>query len=101
MMMTPFWEYKNLIFSSNHVYWFQQISCNILMLIPLGFLFPLMFQRFRKPLVTVFTGFSLSVFIEIAQYFTSRGLCEFDDVFNNTIGALIGYVIYRKSLFRL
>ena len=28
--------------------------------------------------------------IEILQLVTSRGLCEFDDVFHNMIGAVIG-----------
>lgn len=32
----------------------------------------------------------LSVGIEILQLVTSRGLCEFDDVFHNMIGAVIG-----------
>lgn len=31
--------------------------------------------------------------IEILQLVTSRGLCEFDDVFHNMIGAIIGVVI--------
>ena len=32
----------------------------------------------------------LCVGIEILQLVTSRGLCEFDDVFHNMIGAVIG-----------
>ena len=32
----------------------------------------------------------LSVFIEVLQLVTCRGLCEFDDVFHNVIGAVIG-----------
>ncbi|WP_288535663.1 VanZ family protein [uncultured Ruminococcus sp.] len=37
-----------------------------------------------------------SAAIEITQYFTGRGLCEFDDVFNNTLGACIGFIIWKK-----
>jgi glycopeptide antibiotics resistance protein len=43
----------------------------------------------------------LCVGIEILQLVTSRGLCEFDDVFNNMIGAVIGIgivMIGRKLL---
>ena len=39
--------------------------------------------------------------IEILQLVTSRGLCEFDDVFHNMIGAVIGVgivMIGRKLL---
>lgn len=34
--------------------------------------------------------------LEITQYFTGRGLCEFDDVFHNTLGACIGFIIWKK-----
>lgn len=43
----------------------------------------------------------LCVGIEILQLVTSRGLCEFDDVFHNMIGAVIGIgivMIGRKLL---
>lgn len=38
-----------------------------------------------------------SVGIEIMQFVTGRGLMEFDDVFNNTVGAVVGYGIYHYS----
>jgi glycopeptide antibiotics resistance protein len=43
----------------------------------------------------------LSITIELLQLVTSRGLCEFDDVFHNMIGAVIGIgivMIGRKLL---
>ena len=42
------------------------------------------------------TAIMFSAAIEITQYFTGRGLCEFDDVFNNTLGACIGFIIWKK-----
>ena len=36
--------------------------------------------------------FSLS--IELLQLVTSRGLFEFDDILHNTVGAVVGVVIY-------
>jgi glycopeptide antibiotics resistance protein len=94
MMLTPFWEYRNLLFTTEHLYWFQQISCNIMMLMPLGFLLAM---RKISPMKIVMIGCGLSVFIELTQLVTARGLCEFDDVFNNTLGAWLGYVIYKKT----
>jgi glycopeptide antibiotics resistance protein len=93
MMLAPFWEYRNLIFNNNHAFWFKQITGNILMLMPLGF-----FLAMRKisPKRIVMIGCGLSVCIELTQLVTARGLCEFDDVFNNTLGAWLGYVIYKK-----
>jgi glycopeptide antibiotics resistance protein len=93
MMLVPFWEYRNLLFATDHLYWFKQITCNILMLMPLGFL--LAMQKI-SPKQIVMIGCGLSVCIELTQLVTARGLCEFDDVFNNTLGAWLGYVIYKK-----
>lgn len=41
-------------------------------------------------------GCACSVSIELTQYFTGRGLFEFDDIFHNTLGAVIGYIIMKK-----
>ena len=38
-------------------------------------------------------GFCISVSIEALQYFLKRGFSEFDDVFHNTVGCLIGFMI--------
>lgn len=64
------------------------------MLIPLGIFLPLLFKSYRNALKVTMTGMLFSVIIEVTQYITGLGLCEFDDVFNNTLGALIGYDIY-------
>jgi len=37
----------------------------------------------------------LSIVIELLQLITARGLCEFDDVFHNMIGAVMGILIIR------
>ena len=37
-----------------------------------------------------------SIGIEVTQFITGRGLMEFDDVFNNTVGAVVGYIIYHE-----
>ena len=42
-------------------------------------------------MVLIAHTFLLSVFVEILQYVTGTGLCEFDDVFNNSLGGLIGF----------
>ena len=36
-------------------------------------------------------GFVFSSVIELSQLVLKRGLCEFDDVFHNTLGCVIGY----------
>lgn len=74
----------------------RQILLNILVMIPVGLLFPLVYNCFRHPyILTVLTGFILSVLTEILQYFTRLGLCELDDVFNNTLGCLAGILLFH------
>ena len=95
-MLTPFWELRELLTTNRKLYWTQQIGCNILMLMPMGFLLPCLHQKFRKLRIIFFAALAFSVFIEATQYFTGRGLCEFDDVFHNTLGACVGYWIWKK-----
>lgn len=94
-MLTPFWEIRNVINGTERSFYIGQIIGNLLMLFPTGFLLPAIFQykRLRWYHIAV-TSMLFSIFIEITQYITGRGLMEFDDVFNNTIGCLLGYAVY-------
>ena len=92
-VLTPLWEYRKLLHEDSH-YWFQQITCNILMLVPFGAYLGYRFKRMTIIQATVLGG-AFSVFIEVTQYFTRRGLLEFDDVFNNTFGAVLGFVFVK------
>ena len=46
-------------------------------------------------LVAFGVGLCISVSIETLQYVTHRGFSEFDDVFHNTLGTLIGYALWK------
>lgn len=73
-----------------------QIITNVIMFVPVGVLVGWIW-RWRG----LWAAAGLSIFIEILQLITSRGLCEFDDVFHNMIGAVIGIgivMIGRKLL---
>ena len=93
--LTPFWEFRELLMTSNKAYWLEQIGGNLIMLFPLGLMLPLISRRFRKFPVLFVTAFGFSVLIELTQYFTGRGLLEFDDIFHNTIGAIIGFAVWK------
>ena len=92
-ILTPLWEYRKMIHEEGD-YWFQQIACNILMLVPFGAYFGFRFKKMTIIQAT-FLGGVFSSIIEITQYFTRRGLLEFDDVFNNTFGAVLGFVFVK------
>ena len=94
-MLTPFWEIRNVINGTERSFYIGQIIGNLLMLFPTGFLLTAIFKckKIRWYHVAS-TALLFSLFIEITQYFTGRGLMEFDDVFNNTVGCLLGYAVY-------
>ena len=69
---------------------------NILMFLPFGILAPARFPRLRRPLYCVDAGFLLSCFLELAQLATQRGYCQLDDIATNTLGAGLGWLIWRE-----
>ena len=92
-MLVPFWEFANVIKGVERNFYIGQILGNLTMLMPLGFMLPMLKKISLKQILVIALCFSC--FIELTQFVTSRGLMEFDDVFNNTVGAVIGYLIYN------
>lgn len=82
-----FFKYKNDFYLDMIVY-------NIIMTIPFGIFLPLLYKPFRSFRRVEFAGFLYSLLIEISQFISGRGLFELDDLFNNTIGAMLGYWLY-------
>lgn len=74
---------------------------NVLLFIPLGILIPLKWKRLRNPFVCTFLGFCLSFAIEIIQLIAERGHFQIDDILTNTIGALLGEIIFRGFSFTI
>ena len=79
---------KGLFWEVQVGYW-RDIALNILLFIPLGILIG------AKRAILI--GLELRVGIELTQYVFKLGVCEADDVLNNTIGTAIGFSLY--SLF--
>ena len=93
-MLIPFWEFANVIKGVERSFYIKQILGNLTMLLPFGFMLPMLKKVTLKQVLLISMLFS--VFIEVLQFITGRGLMEFDDVFNNTAGAVLGYIIYSK-----
>lgn len=66
---------------------------NIALFTPLGFLIPLMARKLDGPVQVVITGFFTSFFIEMLQYKATNRVFDVDDIFLNSIGAVIGWII--------
>ncbi|MBR1855252.1 MAG: VanZ family protein [Lachnospiraceae bacterium] len=70
------------------------IILNLLLFVPLGFLLPIVFPGFVKSGKKVFlAGLMFSVGIELTQLFSGR-MFELDDIIANSLGALLGYLIF-------
>lgn len=73
---------------------------NIILFMPLGFLLPAVWKDYRSFKTTVWTGFAVSVMIEVFQIFTFRAT-DIDDLITNTLGAILGYYISKLFSFKL
>lgn len=67
---------------------------NIILFIPLGFFIPLLYKKFNDVKKIGVVGFILSLLIEFVQMF-GMGATDINDLITNTIGACIGYFIYK------
>lgn len=92
-----FWEFANVIKGIKRSFFIGQILGNLVMLMPLGFMLPIIKKVNLKHVLLISLCFSVG--IEITQFITGRGLMEFDDVFNNTAGAVLGYKIFDVLSF--
>ena len=74
------------------------VLLNVAMFGPLGFLLPLLGKHFHKWYVTLPAGFGVSLAIELLQLAMGRGICDVDDLFCNTLGAAMGYLLVMTVL---
>lgn len=74
---------------------------NVIMLMPLGFLLPHIWVRWRNFWKAVAAGFGFSLLIEVFQLFNTR-LSDVDDLVMNSLGAAAGYLVWMlcSRLFR-
>jgi glycopeptide antibiotics resistance protein len=67
---------------------------NVILFLPIGFLLPIAFYKLDKIYKITICSASISVFIEVVQYFVERST-DIDDVILNTMGAVIGGLFYK------
>lgn len=91
-------ETWKLVYAPSRLDFFYNSFGNILCLVPFGILFPIVFSKKQSFLKTVLLGMLLSIGIETLQFLLETGVSDIDDVFFNTCGTILGYLIYR--LFR-
>ena len=88
---TPFWSYRSLI--EGNKYYLPQAIMNVIAFIPVGVLLGSVFSDIKWYTVLA-TCASISIVIETLQFVLKRGFTEFDDLFHNILGGLLGYGVY-------
>lgn len=68
---------------------------NVVMFLPLGYLLPRAFPRFRKFLPFFASVLFSLLFVEAIQYVTMLGIADVDDVILNLFGALMGFLLFK------
>ncbi|MEC1625851.1 VanZ family protein [Bacillus mojavensis] len=78
----------------------RSLGGNLILLLPVGLLFPLLFDKLRNLKRILLTGFFISLFIELTQLSISMYLgnsyrsFDVDDLILNTSGAALGYGLF-------
>lgn len=88
-----FWDYREQL---GMFVAMANLAGNILIFVPFGFFMPMASKR-RSFFVTAVDSLALSFFIELIQLFTKVGCFDVDDLLLNTIGGMLGYIIFTIS----
>lgn len=72
---------------------FANLFGNILIFVPYGFFISMAAVR-RGFFKTLFLSFGLSLCVETVQLFTRVGSFDVDDILLNTIGGVLGYIVF-------
>lgn len=88
-----FWSYREVMETGNRTLLFQMLY-NVVVFIPWGWLFARVSKVMRKVYWNVGSALAFSLAIEVVQLVFACGTFEFDDMFHNTLGATIGYVLW-------
>ena len=70
------------------------LLANIIMFIPFGVLLPMFGKTLSHILIALPLAVACSVLIEVLQLKYQLGLCQLDDVVANSVGFLIGFLIF-------
>ncbi|MBU0454476.1 VanZ family protein [Streptococcus oralis] len=103
-LLTPFNSFWKLgeVTSLLQLFWiFLQNALNILLLFPLVFQLLYLYPNLRKTKKILFLSFLLSLGIECTQlvldfFFDFNRVFEIDDLWINTLGGYLAWVLYRK-----
>ena len=87
-------ETWKMVYAQSKVDFIYNCFGNILCFLPLGILTPIVFSKKQSFIKVIGAGILFSIMIETLQFLLETGVSDIDDVFFNTCGMVIGYLIY-------
>lgn len=70
---------------------------NALIFMPVGILVPMIWKKLCKMHDVIIIGFLISLVIEVLQLLLQCGMFQTEDMIMNTVGAAIGYIVWKKA----
>jgi len=74
---------------------FLNLAGNVLGFVPFGFLTPVLFPIAKRMVSVICLTFLLSLGFETLQLVFRVGSFDVDDLLLNTLGGILGYIVYR------
>ena len=68
---------------------------NVCVFVPFGWFLPVLFKKCQKWFLILLFSLELSLAVEVVQLITKVGCFDVDDLLLNTIGGILGYLIYK------
>ncbi len=77
------------------------LAGNIIAFIPMGYFIPVIFHRTRGLIKILTLSAFISLSVELIQYRFAVGVFDVDDIILNTLGGIVGYILYKilRGLF--
>lgn len=91
--LIPFATMRSYIKYSGIFHALLNILGNVVLFIPIGYIFPMILKRYRSIKTMAVLSIAISLFIEFIQFFVGRS-CDIDDLILNFVGGIIGYTIF-------
>ena len=97
VILMPFFSYIKM-FQGDRTALLENFE-NIMMFIPLGYILQMFLNTKWQKVIK--TGFCCSLAIELIQFISTLGCFEVEDLFHNSIGVLLGYLIHRWVTYKI
>lgn len=86
-----FYVYRNIL---GYKAFLLNVVGNVVAFMPFGYFVPIISKRCKNPFFTVLYSLEMSLLVEIVQLVFKLGCFDVDDLFLNTLGGCLGYLIY-------